>query len=490
MFSRRWRLVASAAIASLVLTTCVVGQVRAESGDRTISIYNIHTKETLTVTFKHNGKYIPDALKKLNHIMRDYRRNEETHMDPALFDLLWKIHKELGSKEPIHLISGYRSRKTNEMLRRTRGGQAKQSRHVLGKASDVYFPDVPLKMLRYSALIEEQGGVGYYPTSAIPFVHIDTDRVRSWPRLPRQELALLFPSGHTQHMPASGGAITARDVQIARVKNKPLAVQIAAFREELRHGSASFAVAQARHERSTRTERVALLPNGLQPVEPSLVEQPKPAIMPANLVAPMGPGAGDRARLAELSGLASIGAIPKLVRGPQLADRHGYRRSMDGLASSGLPPPPGVMRALPGDRRNGQRLASIDGNALAGSSLSDVNRFNWGGWISAPAYDDEHPEELSYRPFPITPFMTQNPDDPIMQQFEAHDAAYTVEILDQPDSAPVLRFRPNQAVASLMWAQQFTGKAIGIDKLRAAQAEGAIIPNMRLRSHPVRTSRR
>ena len=63
------------------------------------------------------------------------------------------------------------------------------------------FPDVPLRKLRYSALIRERGGVGYYPTSAIPFVHVDTDRVRAWPRLPRYELALLFPSGRTQHVP-------------------------------------------------------------------------------------------------------------------------------------------------------------------------------------------------------------------------------------------------------------------------------------------------
>ena len=77
-----------------------------------------------------------------------------------------------------YVISGYRSRDTNEMLRRTVGGQASQSRHILGKAADVHFPDVPLRMLRYSALIRERGGVGYYPTS--DFVHVDVGRVRTW----------------------------------------------------------------------------------------------------------------------------------------------------------------------------------------------------------------------------------------------------------------------------------------------------------------------
>ena len=99
------------------------------------------------------------------------------------------------------------------MLRKTVGGQASESRHILGKAADVHFPDIPIRQLRYSALIHERGGVGYYPTSAIPFVHIDTDRVRAWPRLPRTELALLFPSGRTQHIPDDGEPISKEDVR-------------------------------------------------------------------------------------------------------------------------------------------------------------------------------------------------------------------------------------------------------------------------------------
>ena len=78
-----------------------------------------------------------------------------------------------------------------------RGGQAKKSQHIEGKAADIHFPDVPVKALRASALIQEVGGVGYYPTSGIPFVHVDTGHVRMWPRMPRLELAALFPDGKT-----------------------------------------------------------------------------------------------------------------------------------------------------------------------------------------------------------------------------------------------------------------------------------------------------
>ena len=172
-----------AGVAALVFVA-VYGAPRLTAGlpqTRTISLYNIHTKETITVEYKKDGKYVPAAMEKINWILRDWRKNEATQMDPALIDLLWEIHTELGSEEPIHIISGYRSRATNDMLRKTRGGQAKQSRHILGKAADVHFPDVPLRRLRYSALVRERGGVGYYPTSAIPFVHVDTDRVRAWP---------------------------------------------------------------------------------------------------------------------------------------------------------------------------------------------------------------------------------------------------------------------------------------------------------------------
>ena len=159
------------------------GAITADSSrDRTISFYSVNTKETLTIQYMKNGKHIPEAMEKINWILRDWRKDEPTQMDPDLIDLVWEIHNELGSAEPINIISAYRSRDTNEMLRRTVGGQASQSRHILGKAMDVTFPDVPVKKLRYSALIRERGGVGYYPTSATPFVHIDTDRVRAWPR--------------------------------------------------------------------------------------------------------------------------------------------------------------------------------------------------------------------------------------------------------------------------------------------------------------------
>ncbi len=208
---------------ALTLTSVCFGFVAFEEASargetRTLSIYNIHTKESLTVTFKRDGKYDREALKQINHIMRDWRKDESREMDPALIDLIWTLHETLGSKEPIKLISGYRSAATNGKLRRRGGGQAKNSQHIQGKAADIQFPDVPVKTLRNSALVQEWGGVGYYPTSGIPFVHVDTGRVRMWPRIARLELAALFPDGHTKYIPSDGKPITPKDYQLAVAK--------------------------------------------------------------------------------------------------------------------------------------------------------------------------------------------------------------------------------------------------------------------------------
>ena len=102
----------------------------AEGDTRTISLHHVHTKEDLTITYKRNGRYDADALKKINWVLRDWRRNEEIATDPQLLDLIWEVHREVGAKHPIHIICGYRAPQTNAMLRRKSDGVA-QSSHCL-----------------------------------------------------------------------------------------------------------------------------------------------------------------------------------------------------------------------------------------------------------------------------------------------------------------------------------------------------------------------
>jgi uncharacterized protein YcbK (DUF882 family) len=176
----------------------------ANGDTRTISIYHQHTKETITVTFKRYGSYDSEALKQLNWILRDWRHDEPIKMDPRLFDIAWEVHRESGSSEPFHVVSAYRSPATNSMLRRRSRGVAKHSQHMLGKAMDFHLPDVSMAKVRTIGMRLQRGGVGYYSGAHTPFVHLDAGSVRSWPRMPRDQLARLFPDGRTVHIPADG----------------------------------------------------------------------------------------------------------------------------------------------------------------------------------------------------------------------------------------------------------------------------------------------
>jgi uncharacterized protein YcbK (DUF882 family) len=188
---------------------------QATGETRTLKIYHVHTGERAVITFKKDGRYLPDGLKQLNTILRDWRRNEPTRMDPRLFDLLWEVYQKSGSSEYIHVVCGYRAPATNEMLRVRSRGVAKFSQHTLGKAIDFFIPDVPLAKLRVVGLKLGIGGVGFYPTSGSPFVHMDVGSPRYWPRMSRDELLALFPDGKTMYVPSDGQPLPGYEQAVA-----------------------------------------------------------------------------------------------------------------------------------------------------------------------------------------------------------------------------------------------------------------------------------
>jgi uncharacterized protein YcbK (DUF882 family) len=181
---------------------------------RTLSFHHTHSDEDLTVTFKRDGRYDEEALKKLNHFLRDWRSQEQTTMDRRLFDILWEVYRDVDGKKPINIISSYRSPATNSMLRRRSSGVARFSQHMLGHAMDFYIPDVPLEQIRNAGLRLQRGGVGFYPTSGSPFVHLDTGSIRHWPRMSHDQLARVFPDGRTVHVPSDGNPL--RGYELAR----------------------------------------------------------------------------------------------------------------------------------------------------------------------------------------------------------------------------------------------------------------------------------
>jgi uncharacterized protein YcbK (DUF882 family) len=196
-------------------------QTAVANGDtRTISMHHTHRGDDITVTFKRNGRYDPDALKKLNHFLRDWRTDEQTTMDPQLFDAVWEVSREFGPDKKIHIISSYRSPNTNAMLRRRSSGVARNSLHMQGKAMDFFIPGVPLEQIRIAGLRLQRGGVGFYPTSGSPFVHMDVGNVRHWPRMTREQLVKVFPDQRTVHIPSDGQPLAGYDLALADITKR------------------------------------------------------------------------------------------------------------------------------------------------------------------------------------------------------------------------------------------------------------------------------
>ncbi len=176
----------------------------ANGGTRSLTIYHAHTKEQETITYKSYGSFSSAGLQKLNWMLRDWRQDEPTRMDPFLFDILWEVYRASGSSAPIHVVSAYRSPGTNSMLRRRSRGVAKNSQHMTGKAIDFNLPDVSMAKVRDLGLRLQNGGVGYYPRANNPWVHLDTGGVRHWPKVTRDHLVRIFPNEQTVHIPSDG----------------------------------------------------------------------------------------------------------------------------------------------------------------------------------------------------------------------------------------------------------------------------------------------
>jgi len=180
---RRFLALGGAAAAGLLIPGRALAAVAAPPAapERVLSFFHTHTGERLKTAYCCGGVYQPDALAEVNHLLRDFRVNEERPIEPKLLDLLHELGGTLQTDAPFHVISGYRSAATNAMLRERGGagsGVAAHSLHMVGQAIDIRVPGVKLDQLRDAAKSLKIGGVGYYPGS--DFVHVDIGRVRYW----------------------------------------------------------------------------------------------------------------------------------------------------------------------------------------------------------------------------------------------------------------------------------------------------------------------
>ncbi len=216
-------------LVAIIVSFCFSAPASAQT--RSLKLYFIHTKERAEITYMRNGRFDSRGMDQINKFLRDWRRNEPAKMDPKVIDLLWQVYNSVGARDYIHVVSAYRSPATNKMLRGRSSGVAEKSQHMLGKAIDFYIPGVSLSKLRAAGFKAEGGGVGYYPKSGSPFVHLDVGNVRSWPRMSRNELSALFPDGKTIHLPTDGkplpGYQQAMAAYKARQRSGASSVQIA-----------------------------------------------------------------------------------------------------------------------------------------------------------------------------------------------------------------------------------------------------------------------
>ena len=314
----------------------------------------------------------------------------------------------------------------------------------MGKAADIHFPDVSAKLIRNSALIREIGGVGYYPTSAIPFVHVDTSGVRHWPRLPRLELAALFPNGKTRHRPRRGGPITKRDYKkaIARLNSKEKRlIQIA--RGEIRPDRPKF---QAPIQVARLPEPAVELPEpSARPPAPAVAGPTAPAPMMATQLVAAKVTTAPRAQIVQAA-LSPFPLSPRAAKTPVaeetverqqarfivasadpvgdlivrtaaawMAEDEPVRRQKLHISAKAripeavrksitarpmLAPTPAIARETP----QPQQVAAL---APEGPSLAPPTPE---GWARAPQFDDDHDDELAYLPFPILPLMGERVD--------------------------------------------------------------------------------
>lgn len=179
-FTRRGLLGVFAATAVVAAPTFsnAAGFLKGAGDIRRIRMYSGRTGESIDTIYWIEGEYIPEVIKEINHFMRDWRTGDSVKMDIRTVDIMAASHRLMDVTEPYMLLSGYRSPKTNAMLRSRSSGVAKNSLHMKGQAADLRLKSRSVGQMAKAASACAAGGVGRYSRSN--FVHMDCGPVRSW----------------------------------------------------------------------------------------------------------------------------------------------------------------------------------------------------------------------------------------------------------------------------------------------------------------------
>jgi len=174
----RRRLAAGIALAPMMPLLPQAARAAApDAGERALALHHTHTGERLRVVYFADGDYVPESLRELQWLLRDFRTGAAHPIDSGLYDTLHALAACCGGGA-FEIVSAYRSPQTNAMLRKSSHGVAEHSLHIEGRAIDIRLARVDTARLRDAAIALARGGVGYYPQS--DFVHVDTGRFRTW----------------------------------------------------------------------------------------------------------------------------------------------------------------------------------------------------------------------------------------------------------------------------------------------------------------------
>jgi uncharacterized protein YcbK (DUF882 family) len=146
------------------------------STPRRLTLRHAHTGETFSGPYRDAFGPIPEAMVDLAIFLRDHRENITGPVYIETLDFLADVIENAGQARAT-ILSAYRTKKTNDMLRSRLFGVAEKSQHLAGRALDITL-DSNLSSAAKLARKMTRGGVGWYPRSH--FIHLDTGPIRNW----------------------------------------------------------------------------------------------------------------------------------------------------------------------------------------------------------------------------------------------------------------------------------------------------------------------
>lgn len=152
---------------------------------RVLNVTRPASGEKAKVLYWKDGEIIDSAYQELCHLMRDVNGKETAPIDPKLFETLWGAQafiERYGMMQPLEILSGYRTARSNARLIEQGIPAARQSLHMHGKAADVRIASLNPEVLGELVRSFRQGGVGFYYRSSASggWIHADTGVKRSW----------------------------------------------------------------------------------------------------------------------------------------------------------------------------------------------------------------------------------------------------------------------------------------------------------------------